>query len=58
MPGKGLNLLSLDGGGIRGLSILFILQKLMRTVATERGWDQAPKPCEFFNMIGGTSTGG
>ena len=54
MPGKGLNLLSLDGGGIRGLSSLFILRKLLYHVNPQ----QPPKPCEYFDMIAGTSTGG
>lgn len=58
MPGRGLNLLCLDGGGIRGLSSLQILKTLLERVARERGLPQPPKPCEFFDMIGGTSTGG
>jgi predicted acylesterase/phospholipase RssA len=58
MPGKGLNLLSLDGGGIRGLSSLQILKQLLEGVAREQDLDEPPKPCEFFDMIGGTSTGG
>jgi len=47
------NLLSLDGGGVRGLSSLFIL-KLMEEIDP----DCPPKPCEVFDLIGGTSTGG
>ena len=58
MPGRGLNLLSLDGGGIRGLSSLQVLKNLLERVAREQGLSEAPKPCEFFDMIGGTSTGG
>jgi predicted acylesterase/phospholipase RssA len=58
MPGRGLNLLSLDGGGIRGLSSLQILKQLLEGVAREQDLDDPPKPCEFFDMIGGTSTGG
>jgi predicted acylesterase/phospholipase RssA len=50
----GLRLLSLDGGGVRGLSSLMILQQLMATVDPE----SPPKPCDYFDMIGGTSTGG
>lgn len=52
--GKGLALLSLDGGGIRGLSSLYILQRLMEQLDPEN----PPKPCECFDLIGGTSTGG
>ena len=54
MPDKDLRLLALDGGGVRGLSTLIILQQLMETIDPET----PPKPCEYFDMIGGTSTGG
>ncbi|MCJ1309681.1 hypothetical protein MMC25_003341 [Agyrium rufum] len=60
-PGKdGLRLLSLDGGGVRGLSTLIILKRLMdRTNAERQERDQPPFiPCEIFDLIGGTSTGG
>jgi len=51
---------SLDGGGVRGLSTLLILQALMARVNEERMKDGQPavKPCELFDLIGGTSTGG
>ncbi|EWZ28232.1 hypothetical protein FOZG_18073 [Fusarium oxysporum Fo47] len=49
-----IKLLSLDGGGIRGLSSLIILKYLMKRVRP----DNPPKPCEYFDLIGGTSTGG
>lgn len=58
MPGRDLNLLSLDGGGIRGLSSLQILKQLMERVRVECHLHTVPKPCEYFDMIGGTSTGG
>jgi patatin-like phospholipase/acyl hydrolase len=51
---RNLRLLALDGGGVRGLSSLIILKHLMETVDPE----SPPKPCEYFDMIGGTSTGG
>lgn len=54
MEARGLRLLSLDGGGVRGLSTLLILERLMRKVNLE----SPPKPCDYFDMIGGTSTGG
>lgn len=57
---KRLCLLSLDGGGVRGLSTLYILRKIMTKVNAERqkkGQD-AVKPCQVFDLIGGTSTGG
>lgn len=51
---RDLCLLSLDGGGIRGLSSLLIIQQLMETINP----DNPPRPCEYFDMICGTSTGG
>jgi patatin-like phospholipase/acyl hydrolase len=56
----GLCLLSLDGGGVRGLSTLYILKGLMKRLNHERLDANLPavKPCEVFDLIGGTSTGG
>lgn len=56
----GLCLLSLDGGGVRGLSTLYILKGLMMRLNHERrAVNLLPvKPCEIFDLIGGTSTGG
>jgi patatin-like phospholipase/acyl hydrolase len=53
-------LLALDGGGVRGLSTLYILQNIMGRLNYERGETglQPRKPCELFDLIGGTSTGG
>ena len=56
----GLCLLSLDGGGVRGLSSLYILKSIMDEVnrlRKEKGLSSR-RPCEVFDMIGGTSTGG
>ncbi|KAJ7085282.1 FabD/lysophospholipase-like protein, partial [Mycena epipterygia] len=47
-----------DGGGIRGLSSLLILSGIMHRIQMEEKLDQPPLPCEYFNLIGGTSTGG
>ena len=52
--GRELCLLSLDGGGVRGLSSLMLLKHLMEQINP----DSPPKPCHLFDMIGGTSTGG
>jgi patatin-like phospholipase/acyl hydrolase len=54
MPEHELRLLALDGGGVRGLSTLQILKQLMDVIDPE----SPPKPCDYFDMIGGTSTGG
>lgn len=61
--------MNLDGGGVGGLSILLILQSILKHVRQKenelrkarkepqiRG--QLPKPCQVFDLIGGTNTGG
>ena len=57
---SGLCLLSLDGGGVRGLSTLYILKRLMTQLNQAREAVSIPrvKPCEVFDLIGGTGTGG
>ncbi|KAG6876907.1 hypothetical protein C0993_012163 [Termitomyces sp. T159_Od127] len=50
-----LRLLSFDGGGVRGISSLYILQAIMAKVSPD---NPSVKPCEYFDMICGTSTGG
>ncbi|KAF2819724.1 FabD/lysophospholipase-like protein [Ophiobolus disseminans] len=61
--GPPLRILSLDGGGVRGYSMLIILQELMhRTFVETEGRapkrHEVPKPCEHFDLIAGTGTGG
>jgi hypothetical protein len=53
-------LLSLDGGGVRGLASLYILQRTMKELNFRRkARGLGPKkPCEIFDLMGGTSTGG
>lgn len=60
LDATGLCLLSLDGGGIRGLSTLYILKGLMARLNDERQKSNLPrvKPYEVFDLIGGISTGG
>lgn len=43
---------------MRGLSALIILRYLMAKVNSGLPPNQAKKPFEIFDMIGGTSTGG
>ncbi|KAJ8109063.1 hypothetical protein OPT61_g7729 [Boeremia exigua] len=47
-----LRVLSLDGGGVRGMASLLMLQAVMAKVHPNK------KPWEVFDLIGGTSTGG
>jgi patatin-like phospholipase/acyl hydrolase len=60
LDSTGLCLLSLDGGGVRGLSTLYILKSIMGRLNHERKKSNLlpVKPCEVFDLIGGTSTGG
>ncbi|KJK85414.1 hypothetical protein H633G_10742 [Metarhizium anisopliae BRIP 53284] len=61
--GPPLRVLSLDGGGVRGYSMLIIVQELMhRTFVEVEGRaprrHEIPKPCDHFDLIVGTGTGG
>ena len=50
--------MNLDGGGIRGLSELIILEELMERIKWIEKLSQVPIPADYFDLIGGTSTGG
>lgn len=60
--------LSLDGGGVRGLSSLYILRRIMlriRELEAEESGEHTPDdnlklplPCHYFDNIVGVSTGG
>lgn len=70
-PYRGV-LIFIDGGGIRGLSSLYILRDVMRRVKRIdetkppdkrlepelHGSTKLPLPCNYFDFIVGTSTGG
>ncbi|KAK5721913.1 hypothetical protein LTR15_006507 [Elasticomyces elasticus] len=57
---EGLCLLSLDGGGVRGLSTLYVLKHIIRRLNAARSKKDlaSVRPCDVFDIIGGTSTGG
>lgn len=46
----------IDGGGLRGLGCLLILDRIMKAAAARSG--QRLRPCEVFDLVCGTSTGG
>ena len=52
------SLLSPDGGGIRGLSPLLILKEILYRIQQKRRLQELPRPCDIFDLAGGTSTGG
>ena len=48
-----------DGGGIRGLSSLLILKQIMHGLGSRMNPRRLDlQPFEYFDLIGGTSTGG
>lgn len=57
-PHAPLRLLSLDGGGVRGLSSLMVLDDLMESIAQEekrigrrsRNDTTHLKPCDYFDL--------
>lgn len=51
-----IRLLSIDGGGIRGLASILILKRIMNKINEDRA--EGLKPYEVFDLIGGTGTGG
>ncbi|CAE6520462.1 unnamed protein product [Rhizoctonia solani] len=52
---RGLNILCLDGGGVRGLSELLLISEVMNRLG--RG-SNTPKPTDRFDIIAGSGTGG
>jgi patatin-like phospholipase/acyl hydrolase len=64
MENSPLRILALDGGGVRGISSLYILKEIMAQVSRQQALDRPneprsnPRPCDVFDMICGTSTGG
>jgi patatin-like phospholipase/acyl hydrolase len=50
-------LLALDGGGIRGVLTLQVLIRMEELLAKESGQNEEFRLCNFFDYIGGTSTG-
>jgi patatin-like phospholipase/acyl hydrolase len=59
-----LRILTLDGGGVRGLSEVLILKFLMMRLKfeqekrTRQKLPDYPEPWQYFDLICGTSTGG
>lgn len=58
-PGKPLKILTIDGGGLQGISTLLILDKLLSAIARNNGVpDSKPRPCDVFDVIAGIGPGG
>ncbi|MBN1991902.1 MAG: patatin-like phospholipase family protein [Anaerolineae bacterium] len=50
-------ILALDGGGIRGALTLGYLQRIEHILRQRAGGDPEFRLCDYFDLIGGTSTG-
>ncbi|KIM31006.1 hypothetical protein M408DRAFT_65698, partial [Serendipita vermifera MAFF 305830] len=48
----------IDAGDFRGLSQMKILSALMHEINKDQSSNEKKKPCDVFDMIGGTGTGG
>ena len=58
-PAKPLKILTIDGGGLQGISTLLILHKLLNAIARNNGCpDSKPRPCDVFDVIAGIGPGG
>ncbi len=61
-----LRVLDLDGGGVRGISMLYILKELVAQIKGQRQFansdnvsmESSFKPCDLFDLICGTDVGG
>ena len=54
-----LKLLSLDGGGVKGFFTILVIQRLIDEAQRLEGNPKSGKrPCDYFDLLGGTSTGG
>lgn len=56
-PGTPKRILALDGGGIRGALTLGYLQRMEDILRERHGNDPAFRLSDYFDLIGGTSTG-
>lgn len=50
-------ILALDGGGIRGILTVQILRRIESVLRARTGGDETFRLCDYFDLIGGTSTG-
>ena len=54
---KPLKILTIDGGGLQGVSTLLILNEVLDTIAKQNGV-RKPRPCDVFDTIAGIGAGG
>ncbi|MCJ1360129.1 MAG: hypothetical protein MMC33_010132 [Icmadophila ericetorum] len=59
LPRKPLKILTIDGGGLQGISTLLILSKVLDAIAAKDGTQaKKPRPCDIFDVIAGIGAGG
>ena len=57
-PTKPLKILTIDGGGLQGISTLLILGKLLDKIArNNRVPESELRPCDVFDVVAGISLG-
>lgn len=57
IDGRPKRILALDGGGLRGVLSLGILERVEDLLRERHGGDQDFRLCHYFDLIAGTSTG-
>jgi uncharacterized protein len=55
--GRPKRILALDGGGLRGILTLAILERIESLLRDRHGKDAEFRLCDYFDLIAGTSTG-
>lgn len=50
--------MSLDGGGVRGLSSLLLLKEIMGGITNLEESNTSLFPADYFDVMAGTGTGG
>lgn len=55
--GRPKRILTLDGGGLRGILSIGILEKIEALLRERHGGDASFRLCHYFDLIAGTSTG-
>jgi patatin-like phospholipase/acyl hydrolase len=48
----------LDGGGIKGLSLLLVLRELMEAIGSQKSGGPTALPFQCFDLVCGSNTGG
>ena len=53
-----MRILTIDGGGLQGVSTLLILDNVLGAIAKQNGILKKPRPCDVFDTIAGIGAGG